>query len=75
MTSKSKPGYFHDGDERDRPHHEMADRTLLGIDGLAPPTGAVSPARAGSLVPVGRNVVEQELDTERDDAEWFPGRF
>ena len=67
--------YSHDGDERDLPHHEMADRALLGIEELTPPAGAVSPARAGSLAPVGRNVVEPELEAQRDDAEWFPGRF
>ncbi len=62
--------YVHDGDTRDLPDHEQIDRTLLGIEQLAPPPGAVSPPRAGSPQSTDRNREAPAFETETPAHSW-----
>ena len=62
--------YVHDGDTRDLAGHEQTDRMLMGIGQLAPPPGAVSPARAGSAHSMDQNRPEHDVAVERPTHSW-----
>ena len=62
--------YVHDGYTRDLPGHEQTDRTLLGLEQLTPPQGAVSPPRAGSPVSADRNREAPAFDVDTPAHSW-----